>query len=55
MNRISSKRNSSQSMSEEESAEDKYESYVVLDGSRIPHLVKVRKGVHPSLLCENCE
>lgn len=42
-------------MSEEESAGDEYESYVVLDGLRIPRLVKVRKGAHPSLLCENCE
>ena len=34
---------------------DEYEYYVIRDGLGISHFLRQKKGVHPSIKCDNCE
>ena len=35
--------------------DDEYEYYVIHDGLGISHFLRQKKGVHPSIKCNNCE
>ena len=35
--------------------DDEYEYYVIHDGLGISHFMRQKKGVHPSVKCDNCE
>ena len=35
--------------------DDEYEYYIIHDGLGISHVLRHKKGVHPSVKCENCD